>query len=291
MDPADAVPSPRAGNRTPVDVCQLVPAAEVSELLGRQVSVVEAEYLSATLPTYRCGLGPTFPRANVTVSLAPGPVAIAVFDEAYGEPAGGDPERVEKLGDRAYLRNEAEARSLAVLSRGAIVQLMATGNAAEAIRPRQLIAMTRAAVQRLPSNPVLGVAPTGVPCTAVPVGDVEAALGSPAELATALVRADGSVVCSWAGLPGSVTATVHDSQADHAAAERRRRNGDGVPVRGLDKGRAWSASDQPGDLEILVGATTVIRIDVIPAAGWASDDIATTKPEIRLATAVVDKLG
>jgi hypothetical protein len=291
MDPADAVPSPRSGAQTPVDVCQLVPAAEVSELLGRRVSVVEAHYLSPTVPTYRCGLGTTFARANVTVSLAAGPVALAVFDEAYGEAAGGDPAPVENLGDRAYLRNEAGARSLVVLSRGAIVSLTASGNAAEAIRPRQLIALTRAAVQRLPANPALGVSPTGVPCTAVPVGEVEAALGAPVELATALVRPDGSVVCSWTGLPGSVTAMVHDSRADHAAAERRRRHGDGARVRGLDEGRAWSASDQPGDLEILVGATTVLRIQVIPAAGWASDDIATTKPEIRLANAIVAKLG
>jgi hypothetical protein len=285
-DPEDVVALPRRGPVTAVDVCRLLPAEDVSALVGHPVSVVEGQYLSATLPTYRCGFGTTFGSAQVRVSLAPGPVVLPVFDEAYGEAAGGDPLPVERLGQRAYLRNEGGVRSLVVLSRGAILQVTAP----PALRPRRLVDLTTRAVERLPGNPVLDVPESGQPCTDLPPRVVQAALDVPIELGTTLVGPDGAVVCSWAGLPGSVTVTVRVSPADHQAAERQQHREDGVQVNELDRARGWSAADRPGDLVVLVGPSTVIRIDVVPAPGWASDDIPTTSAEVALANAVVDML-
>ncbi|MGH3508413.1 MAG: hypothetical protein ACRDO2_14545 [Nocardioidaceae bacterium] len=295
IDPADAVPSARPGPATPVDVCRLVPAAEVSDLAGVRLSVVDARYLSARLATYRCGFGPSPARPQVTISLAPGPVALAVFDAAYGEQAGGDPTLVEQLGQRAYQRSEADQQSLAVLSHGAILQVAVhPGPVPEVegglLRPRALVLLALTAVGRLPENARLGVPGPGLPCTGVPRGSVAAALGRPVALATQLTPADGSVMCSWAGLPGSVTVTVLDSPAEYARSIRAGAGDAGTPVRGVPGGRAWSSPEVPGDLTVLVRPSTVARFEVVPAVGWAQEDVLTTPPEVALAGQAVAAL-
>jgi hypothetical protein len=295
VDPVDAVPSAQRGPVTPVDVCRLVPAAEVSGLTGARLSVVDARYLSAALATYRCGFGSALAHPRVTVSLAPGPVALAVFDAAYGDTAGGDPLPVERLGERAYRRNEADLQSLVVLRSGAIVQVTVRAEDTpegeeRALRPRSLVLLTRTAVGRLPDRPVLDVPRSRPPCTEVRGDTVEAALGRPVALATLLARPDGSVICSWAGLPGSVTVSVLHDLAEFDRAARVAVGDSGTSVRGIAGGGAWSADDIPGDLTLLLAPSTVAHVVVVPAVGWARADQLTTMPEIDLAREVVRAL-
>jgi hypothetical protein len=147
------------------------------------------------------------------------------------------------------------------------------------------------AAARLPANPVLGVPEAGVPCTDLPLDLVEGALGAPVELSSGLVRPDGAAVCSWAGLPGSVVFRAHQNRQDYAAARRTSRTEEGVQVAGLPPStRGWSAVHRAGDLLVLVPPSTVVRLDVVPAAGWATEDLLTTPAEISLARAVIDSL-
>lgn len=290
LDPDQAVPSPRPGAGTPVDVCRLVPITELSAIAGHDLSVVDARFLAATLPTYQCGFGVTVGRPLVTLSLAPGPVAIAVFDEAYGEPAGGDPALVRRLGDRAYQREESATRSIVVLSTGAIVRVTAPHSRAAAIRPRLLPALARAAVGRLPRNPELGVPGTGPPCSEVAESAVADAIGAPVELATQVAWPDGSAVCSWAGLPGAATVTVLDGRTTYERIRNEVVERDGM-VHGVHGARAWSAANTPGDLTALVAPDRVLRVEVVPAAGWADDDVPTGDTEVALANAVIAALA
>jgi hypothetical protein len=120
---------------------------------------------------------------------------------------------------------------------------------------------------------------------------VAGALGAPARLSSALLGAGDSVVCSWASLPGSVTATVLTGRRPRVAAERALRGDEGAAVAVLPGARGWSGSDRPGDLVVLVGDNTVLRLDVVPVAGWADDDVPTTRAEIALARDLVRRIS
>ncbi|MGH3659465.1 MAG: hypothetical protein ACRDUA_22695, partial [Micromonosporaceae bacterium] len=181
------------------------------------------------------------------------------------------------------------------LSHGAILQVAVhPGPAPEVegglLRPRALVLLALTAVGRLPENARLGVPGPGLPCTGVPRGSVAAALGRPVALATQLTPADGSEMCSWAGLPGSVTVTVLDSPAEYARSIRAGAGDAGTPVRGVPGGRAWSSPEVPGDLTVLVRPSTVARFEVVPAVGWAQEDVLTTPPEVALAGQAVAAL-
>ena len=84
---------------------------------------------------------------------------------------------------------------------------------------------------------------------------------------------------------------AHQNRHDYAAARRTSRTEEGVQVAGLPAStRGWSAVHRAGDLLVLVPPSTVVRLDVVPAAGWATEDLLTTPAEISLARAVIDSL-
>ncbi len=248
--------------------------------------MVDARYLPAALQTYRCSLGVRVGRPRLSWSLAPGPVALAVFDQAYGDEAGGSPARVDGLGQAAYLRNEAGSRSLAVLAAGSVVVLSTPVTPSHEVRARALTKLAASAVRRLPANPVLAVQPGAPPCTDIPDDTIGAALGVPPVRASAVSAPRGAVICSWAGLPGSVVLVIDPSASAGAEARRLIRRGDGLEVEGIDGATAWSSLEQAGDLLLVGRSAGVAQLEVIPAAGWASEDIATTPAELRLAREV-----
>jgi hypothetical protein len=293
MDPEDSVPSPRGGTPVGVDVCELLTADEVGTALESPVVLVSAHYDAAGLATYECGYGDRAGPPTLRFSLAPGPTAIAVFDEAYGEPAGGDPRPLQNLGDRAYLRTESRTRSLHVFVGGSILSLSGTLGSPRSLRAAVLVDLSRTAVARLPSNPILGVNQQGEPCRSVPAARVKDALGLPTELSTQVSLHHGAIECSWAGLPGVVTISRQPGLVAVEEARAVVRASDLLEVKGVKAPlvRAWSDPDRPGDLLLIDGVRAVLRIEVVPSAGWAHDDMLTTPAELALAEAALASLN
>lgn len=119
----DATPAARTSTASTVDVCKLVRPRAASRLLDRALAVVSRTVDAARQATVQCDLGERFGEPLVTVTLAPDPLALDVFDTAYGKRAGGNPTRLQELGDAAYLRTEDTHRIVHVLVHGAVLSV------------------------------------------------------------------------------------------------------------------------------------------------------------------------
>jgi hypothetical protein len=290
-DPDD-IPPTRHAPPTDVSVCDLVPIALASAALDRPLKVVGLEYGPSRLPTFRCLLGDEFGVAKLTVELAPGPVARNVFLDAYGDRAGGDPKPVQRLGGVAYLRAEKNERSLHVYTRGAIVSLRLVQDPARPVGRRALPQIGRAIIEHLPRNPRLAGTSAGHRCSQISSGLVGAVIGITPSRAVGLDAPDGSVMCSWASFPGSVTVTVIRDAARVAEYRQTVDASSYIDVRGVDGADliALSRAKRAGDLLIFAGDASMALIAATPSAGYPDDSIVTTSDEVALGSAVVRAL-
>ncbi len=284
-------PALRAGPLTRVDPCDLLPAATASRLLDLPVQVVGIEVGPASLPTLVCDLGQEFAEPVVSVSFTPEPIAPDVFDDAFGNSAGGDPLRVEGLGDQAFLRTEADVRSLHVFVRGAVLSVrssLAPLTSRQPVRQPELISLAEAATANVPVNP--GLATASDPCPNVSSDDVGAALGRPPTMATQWKMADGSAMCSWGGRPGAATVEIIHGQQSIRDYHRTHDLADYVELGNLGTGsdiKAFSSIDLAGDLVITTPDQTLVLIMVVASAGYSDPSIETTDGERQLAKAIL----
>jgi hypothetical protein len=293
----DATPHARRAAATTVDVCRLVSSRTAATVLDRPLLVIGRTVGAPRDPTVSCVIGPRFDEPVVTVSLAPVPVALDVFDEAYGEQAGGNPLPVRHLGRAAYIRTEGAQRALHVFVHQAILSVLvalAPTGSPDRITTQQLVDLTRNAVRNIPANPHIAAHTAPDRCVRISPAVLAETLGRAPTLDAGLVYSSGSLQCSWGSQPGSVTVTATDDPAtiqrfrgDHDLAEY-------VAVPGVlarSEGRAYSSPQVPGDLIVLVGADELlITMEVVPAAGYADAAIDTTKSERTLAAAVLADL-
>jgi hypothetical protein len=103
----------------------------------------------------------------------------------------------------------------------------------------------------------------------------------------------GAIECSWAGLPGAVTISRQPGLVAVEEARAAARASDLLEVNGVKAPlvRAWSDPDRPGDLLLIDGVRAVLRLEVVPSAGWAYDDMLTTPAELALAEAALASLN
>jgi hypothetical protein len=287
-----AVPVTPQGSPTPVDVCALLTPADTARSVGRALRPVSEAYGAAKVATLQCELGRRFARPVLSVALGIGPVSEQVFDEAYGEVAGGDPESVRRLGQAAIVRTEAGQTVVHVLVHGSVLTVSATIDATHAVRRAALLDLARIALAKLPSNPLLASTASGRRCPSVATEAVAAAVGAEPALSSEFRGGNGSIVCSWTSLPGAAVVTVLTSPSRVAAYTRlaATRSYRAVDLTAPRPGvRAMSRVDRAGDLLILTGHA-VILLSVMPTAGWSDRGIGTTPGEARLAAAVLTAL-
>ncbi len=287
-----AVPVPQHGTPTPVDVCGLVTGADTAAVAGRSLRPVGLEFAAARVATLQCDLGTTFAEPILSVALAVGPVSAEVFNDAYGEAAGGDPAVVDRLGEGAVVRKEGGQISVHVLVHSSIVTVSATLDTARPIRRAVLLDLAGDALARLPGNPVVESTNPRRQCAQVPVRAVAAGVGARPALSGELSGADGSVMCSWTALPGSAVVTVFRSPYAVATYDRLARASVyrrvDLPSAGANV-QALSRDDRAGDLLILTGSSAIV-VMVLPTAGFSDREIPTTPGEVVLASAVVRAL-
>jgi len=275
-----------------VDACTLVTTADVDRLLDRSVESSTLEYGAAQVPTLTCGLGDEFGVAEVSARLATGPIALNVFEDAYGSPAGGTPELVKRLGERAYLRNETDQLQIHALVNGAILTLTVASSTADPVERSSVVELAHLAADRLPKNPRLAPTSGGETCTKLDTEMLTIAIGAEPAVVSSLDGPDQSVMCSWSSRPGSVVVTVL-RESDRVASYRRLLSDDlYTEVAAVSAGgvRAWSRTDKAGDLLIFDGTDALAVVNVIPTAGYASAELATTPGEIALGNAVAESL-
>jgi hypothetical protein len=291
-DPHD-LPPKRNGPPTDVAVCDLVPITQVSEALGRPLSVVGLEYGPSRVPTFRCLLGDEFGVPQLTVELATGPVPVPwnVFLSAYGDHAGGDPKPIQRLGALAFLRNEMDESSLHVFVRGAIVSLRLVRDPARPVSRRGLLDIARLVVERLPRDPRLAGTSAGSRCSNVSSRLVGAVIGIEPSRAVGDEAADGSVTCSWASFPGSVDVTVIRDSARVADYRQTIDMASYVSVRGVGRGvTALSSTNRAGDLVLFRGDSSMALVSCVPSAGYPDGLAVTTPDEVALARQVATAL-
>jgi hypothetical protein len=273
-----------------VDVCTLLPAKIVGNILNRKLEVVGVQYGAAQVPTLRCLFGDEFAVPQVTVELAVGPVAPAVFEDAYGDPAGGDPVFFKRIGDGAFLRSEKGARTFHIYANGSVLSLQLRTDPAKPVARSKLITLAGLAAERLPENPRLGEAPQDPTCDKIGTDDVGAAVGAAPSLVAGLAGPYGGLACSWASRPGAATATIIRSGQQVAAYRRNLDDNLYVEVGELATSSAMtvlSRSDRAGDLVVFDGRDAMAVIEVIPSAGYADGATATTPGESALAADVI----
>jgi hypothetical protein len=293
----DATPPIRTAAATSVDVCHLLSPGNASRVLQRPLLVVGRTVGPARDTTVQCEIGQGFDDPLVVVSLAPEPVARDVFDDAYGNRAGGDPVLTHNLGDTAYTRTEGDQRAIHVLVHGSVLSVSVpfgpTGEAAQ-VTKEQLVMLTRIAVGSLPANPVVEPMTAPRQCNAITAHALSDTLGRPPTVDAGLVFSPGSLTCSWGGQPGSVTVSVTDDvhvmaafRASHTLSAYVR-----VPdVVPLGTGSAFSSNETAGDLVVFVDDRLMMRLDVVPAAGYTGPDIDTTDGERTLAEQLLAELS
>lgn len=291
-DPGD---KPEAINAEPkqVDVCQLVRPADIELGLGLVVREVSLQYTAAQVPTLACGFGAEFGVPQVSVQLATGPISFNVFEDAYGVPAGGDPEPVKRLGDSAYFRNEPEGMEIHALVNGAILTVDVATDKANPATKRDVVDLARLAADGLPANPRLAPTSAGAHCTRAPDDAITEAIGTGASVTSSLADDDGSLMCSWAARPGSVVVTVVRSPERVASYRRLLDDNLYAPVdevEGKPDTLAVSRTDKAGDLLIFDGDRALAVVNVVPTAGFSDPEVATTPGEIALANGIVERL-
>ena len=309
---SDAVPAARTATATTVDVCDLVSAGTISQLLERQLIVVGRTAGAPRNTTVSCDFGVRFAEPVVTVTLAPDPIAQDVFDQAYGLRAGGNPDTMS-LGDKSYLRTEDTHRVLHVFVHGAVVSVGAvigppgsgaaaggsgddaagSGAADGGVSQTQLVKITRAAVRALPDNPAIESRTAPQTCDEVDGSVLADTLGRPPTLDAGLAFGNGALMCSWSGQPGSVTMTLTADPLDVQRYRHTHPVDDQVAVAGVlprSEGRAMSSPDVAGDLAVQVGADRLMTLQVIPAAGYTDDGIDTSDSERVVAKAGLELL-
>lgn len=289
--PGITPPAPR-GRTVPVDVCDLLPPSTASDVVGRQLQVVGRRVEPTRLKTLRCDLGQRFAEPLVTVGLTTDPVALAVFESAYGDTAGGDPQPLPRMRSSSVLRTEGDEQSIHSFVRGAVISVRTNLSLVQPIQRRQLIELSRLAIRNLPDNPVLAELNELRRCRVVSRAAVEDAIGRPVTLRQE-VDLGRAVECSWGAQPGSLVASM---TADRQTFERWREtvttDGQYAEVSGIsgaDGLTAYSSDESSGDLVVLA-APRVYRFTLVPAAGFSGSDIPTTPEEKALATEAVTTL-
>lgn len=275
-----------------VDACTLVTPEDVDRLLDRAVDPTTLEYGAAQVPTLTCGLGDEFGVAEVSARLATGPISLNVFEDAYGPPAGGTPDLIKKLGERAYLRNEKDQLQIHALVNGAILTLTVSSSTADPVERSTVVELAHLAADRLPKNPRLMPTSAGATCTKLDTEVLTGAIGTEPSVVSSLAGPADSLMCSWSARPGSVVVTVL-RESDRVASYRRLLDDDlytEVEAVGGAGVRTWSRTDKAGDLLVFAGDDAMAVINVVPTAGYASAELPTTAGEIALGTAVVDRL-
>ncbi len=280
------------GRPVVVDTCDLLPVDRASAIAGQPLSVVGIRVEPPRLETVRCDLGRRFAEPLVSVSLSTDPIALEVFEAAYGDEVGGDPVAVEGIKAPTILRKEGDQRTIRSFVHGAVVSVQTSDSLRGPSLGRQgLVALARLALSRLPRNPVVRETGTIDRCDSVPDGVVALALGRPPTLRQEF-SSEGSVQCSWGGQPGAVVITVSDDPDEVRRARRLASEIEQLEVTGVaptDQVRAWSSRDVAGDLVVLAD-DRVFSLEVTPAAGFYDAGIATSPPELALARAAVRRL-
>lgn len=276
----------------PVDVCDLLSPGMVSDVVAAQLRVVGVRIAAPRLETLRCDFGRRFAEPIVTVQLTTDPVALEVFSSAYGEDAGGDPRRLRRVGGPTVLRSEGTERATYSFVHGAVVSVSVDTSLLPKIGTRQLAELARIAVKRLPDNPVLAERADGDRCGRVATAPVVDALGRPVSLQREFVLGS-SVLCSWGAQPGALVVSA-TTQADDVGRWRRTVATDPAyaEVPGFDGGSgvaAYSSDEQSGDL-VVIAPPRVYRLSLVPAAGFAGSEVATTPAEQRVAEEMVRSL-
>lgn len=296
-----------------MDVCGLIPVDTISEVLERQVIVVGRTAGAPRSTTVTCDVGERFAEPVVSVTLAPDPIALDVFDQAYGLRAGGNPDQMD-IGEKAYLRTEDNHRDLHVFDNGAVLSVSAligppgsasaaggSGNSAAGpgageggVTRVQLIRLTRAGVKALPENPVVETSTAPQVCDQVDATVLADTLGRPPTLDAGLAFGNGALMCSWSGQPGSVTMTLSTDPLDVQRYLHTHPIEEQVAVPGVlpsSEGRAMSSPQVAGDLAVQVGTDRLLTLQVIPAAGFTDDGIDTTESERDVAKAGLELLN
>ena len=256
-------------------------------MLGLPVQVVGKEFGPSRLATLVCDIGQRFSEPIVTVSFTPEAIAQKVFEEAYGNAAGGDPIVVDSLGDRAFVRTEADVRSVHVLVHGAMLSVRTSLEPLSSRGPvpqPELIALAEAAVAAVPDNPAPPKHDNA--CPRISSGSIKAAIGRSATMATQWTMADGSLMCSWGAQPGSATVEILRDQQAITEYRQTHHLADYLDLGDLGAGpgtRALSSVDTAGDLVILARDQALVLITVVASAGYAYPSIATTDGERLLA--------
>jgi len=289
--PGITPPAPR-GRTVTVDVCDLLPPAAASNVVGRRLQVVGRGVQPTRLETLRCDLGQRFTEPVVTVELTTDPVALAVFEAAYGDAAGGDPRPVPRLHSSSVLRTEGDQQSIHSFVRGAVVSVRTNLSLVQPILRGQLVELSRLAIRNVPDNPVLAELSDLRRCRAVSQTAVEDAIARPVTLRQE-VDLGRAVECSWGAQPGSLVVSMTvDRQAfarwqETVTTDSQYAEVDGIF--GIEGLTAYSSDESSGDLLVLA-APRVYRFTLVPAAGFSGSDIPTTPEEKALATDVVTSL-
>jgi len=287
-EPPITPPAPR-GKSIEVDACELLPQRSASALIDRPLRMVGQRVQPPRLETLTCDLGVRFADPVVSVELTTDPVAQVIFEQAYGEEAGGNPVRVKRLPALGIFRSEGDEQSIHVYVRGAVLAVRSNLALRPPLSRSELVDLARLATRRLPKNPVLRETAQLDRCAAVDSDAVTRALDRPVSLAQEF--ASGlDVQCSWGGQPGAVTVSV---TTDEATLRRWRATVDDaasyVAVPWPDTSgdvRAYSSREVAGDLVVLDDAH-LLRVSLTPSAGFSEADIETTPAELDLAADVV----
>ncbi len=285
-------PPTRRGQPVDVEACDLLPPAQVSEIIDRQLTVVGLRVQPPRLETVRCDLGEQFGEPVVSVELTTEPVSRLVFEEAFGEEAGGDPRSVSGVGAPSILRTEGEHQTLRSFEKGSVVAVVVPVRVARPIPLKDLIKLSRLALSQLPGNPALQQTGPIDRCAGVSDGAVESVLGRPIALREEL-SVGQSVECSWGGQPGaaSISLTDNPSAADHF--EELAVEPDYAEVTGLETSidvLALSNTEEAGDL-LVRSADWVAELHVTPSAGYSDAEIETTKAELAWAAEALAALS
>jgi hypothetical protein len=290
----EAEPAPsRAGEVTPIDVCDLVGRQAMGRALGERVRVVGRELDPPTLPTETCLWGDEFAVPRLEVQVTPGPVAEDTFEAAFGPAAGDDPRPVD-VGESAYARAGLTSRTLQVFADGVVLSLEATDAPGDRLPRQALTRVASRALASLPGNPALRDSRPARPCSRIDPRAVAAAMLTPVRLRAAYVDGPpagptGPAMCSWAGLPGQVVVTVRTDrvQITNFRANLSPRVYAPVPQVPVE---AWSQDSKAGDLLVFL-PDALLEVTSLPGEGFSSAEIATTPGEVRLARELVRELG
>jgi hypothetical protein len=291
-DPSAQVPE-RAGEVVPIDACGVVGRKAVRRAVGEPVRVVGRELEPPTLPTESCLWGQEFGVALVEVQVTPGPVAQDTFEAAFG-PAGGDDPREVDVGQAAFAREGLTSRTLQVFDNGVVLSLEARDSPGDRLPRGALTDVAEAVLASMPGNPELADTHPPRPCRQIDEKAVAAAMHAEVRLRSAYVdgRPSGpgsAAMCSWAGLPGQVVATVRTDpvQITNFRANLSPRVYQRVPHVPAE---AWSQTNHAGDLLLFLDGA-MVEVTTLPGEGFSSPGVPTTPGEVRLAKELVRSLG